>query len=137
MPFTPGIRSALVGICPSAWRASGSVASGLAWHEIAEISIDETSELRVTSRHQPETPRRLSIRRVPNLLLLDGILRASQEATDKDPLDVAPQRGALFDGLASDVAGEGPGGSTQLLPGSDGNDDADDPGLPDRPRRPK
>ena len=98
----------------------------LSWYEISEITLDEADELQVIERHRPEAPRRLPISQVPNLLLLDEILRASQRATLPDPLDLAPQRGALFDESPSPIGGEEP---------LDDGEDADD--SRDRPRQPK
>ncbi len=109
----------------------------LTWHGIAEISIDETRELRVTLRDQPDTSYQLAIRRVPNLALLDGILRASQGTSEIDPLDIAPQRSILFEDVELDDAAQETGGSTQLLHGHEGPDDGDDVGPSHRPRHPK
>jgi hypothetical protein len=120
------------------------------WHEISQISIDEASEVRITRRRRGVSPAHVAIERVPNLLLLDGVLRARQAVTEVDPLDFAPQRGAFSDGPVEGSVGEDAGGFTQLLPGgalSDGADDSrvwTDPDEPSselntdfRPRRPK
>jgi hypothetical protein len=115
-------------------RLSGK---SLSWYEITEITIDEADDFQVTERRRPPARRRLAIRHVPNLLLLDQILLASQRAVGADPLDIAPHRGAIFDEPSTSASGE-PSGFSQLLPGSDTRDEPDDSsGSQHRPRQPK
>lgn len=85
------------------------------WTQITEISIDEAAEVRiwVHGKHRPAV--RISAARVPNLALLDRLLRASQDLPDSrdDDLDLLrsafremPENSTLH-GIQSD--------STQLL----------------------
>jgi hypothetical protein len=94
----------------------------LTWEEIAEIRIDEVEGVRVRMRRAGAASKRLAIRHVPNLLLLDSILRAGQELRWEDPLDVARRRSAWLD--------DDPSSSQLPLP-------AEDTSASRRPRHPK
>jgi hypothetical protein len=120
------------------------------WHEIGQISIDEASQVKVTRRQPGKPAAHVAIQRVPNLLLLDGILRARQAAANMDSLDIASQRGAFSEGPFEEPVSEDTGGFTTLLSGDKQRDDSGDLGVSHdggeeaseldmdyRPRRPK
>ena len=98
----------------------------LSWHEVAEISIDETREILITERARPDSPRRLTIRHVPNLLLLDGVLRTSQETTHPDSAEVDRRRGTIFDDQAFEFAGGTDVGEPRRRPTENVGESADD-----------
>lgn len=60
----------------------------IAWEQIREITIDEAHEIQVLRVGDRNPKLRLSSSVVPNLLVLDGILRATQETSSSGEYDL-------------------------------------------------
>jgi hypothetical protein len=53
------------------------------WSEVTEIRMDETSDLQIYVQGRARAAAKIAIGRVPNLVLLDQLLRVSQEMPDQ------------------------------------------------------
>ena len=114
----------------------------IGWPEISEISIDETREIQVLRHGERRPAMRVPIAQVPNLSVLDGILRATQEqesdetsATDSSVVDDLSQGEADFTDLLS--AGFDWNDLQELQSGNVSVDDLLQRGPCHRPRQPR